>query len=73
MPRFSKYNDAVRYDLRWKNQAFTQKALNDLCDKIAQTSGYKMIVCGYSRRHLETRSSNSGKDTITRRMGGLIK
>ena len=30
MPRFSKYNDAVRYDLRWKSQTFTQKAFNDL-------------------------------------------
>lgn len=44
MPRFSKYNDAVRYDLRWKSQICTQKALNDLCDKIAQTSGYRMVV-----------------------------
>ena len=44
MPRFSKYNDAVRYDLRWKSQTFTQKTLNDLCDKIAQTSGYRMVV-----------------------------
>lgn len=40
MPRFSKYNDAVRYDLKW----FTPEALNDLCDKIAQTSGYRMVV-----------------------------
>ena len=44
MPRFSKHNDAVRYDMRWKGQLFTANALNDLCDKISQTSGYKMIV-----------------------------
>ena len=44
MPRFSRYNDAVRYDLRWKSQIFTQEALNDLCDKIAKTSGYRMVV-----------------------------
>ena len=54
MPRFSKYNDAVRYDLRWKSQIFTQEALNDLCDKIAKTSGYRMVV--YDT--LEKRSSN---------------
>lgn len=44
MPRFSKHNDAVRYDVRWKSQLFTANALNDLCDKISQTSGYKKIV-----------------------------
>ena len=44
MPRFSKHNDAVRYDVRWKSQWFTANALNDLCDKISQTSGYRMIV-----------------------------
>ena len=45
MPRFSKHNDAVRYDsVRWKGQLFTANALNDLCDKISQTSGYRMIV-----------------------------
>lgn len=44
MPRFSKHNDAVRYDLRWKSQTFTREALNDLCDKIAQTGGYRMVV-----------------------------
>lgn len=44
MPRFSKHNDAVRYDVRWKNQWFTANALNDLCDKISQTSGYRMVV-----------------------------
>lgn len=44
MPRFSKHNDAVRYDLRMKYASFTKEALNDLCDKIAKTSGYRMVV-----------------------------
>lgn len=42
MPRFAKHNDAVRYDCRW--QPFTQKTFSELCDKISQMSGYKMIV-----------------------------
>ena len=44
MPRFSKHNDAVRYDVRWKFNSYTAKDLNDLCDAIAATSGYRMIV-----------------------------
>lgn len=44
MPHFSKYNDAMRYDVQRKNQWFTANALNDLCDKISQASSYRMIV-----------------------------
>lgn len=42
MPRYSRHNDAVRYDLRWK--PFSKEDFNELCDKIANSSGYKMIV-----------------------------
>ena len=44
MPRFSKHNDAVRYDPKWKLNAYTVKDLNDLRDKLIKTSGYRMIV-----------------------------
>ena len=44
MPRFSKHNDAVRYDIRMKYTSFTKETLNNLCDKLIKTSGYRMIV-----------------------------
>ena len=43
MPRFSKHNDAVRYDKR-KWQTYTAKQFNDLYNAVKASSGYRMIV-----------------------------
>lgn len=39
MPRFSKHNDAVGYNPKWK-----LKDSNNLCDAIKATSGYRMMI-----------------------------
>ncbi len=44
MPRFSKYNDAVRYDQRLKSQTYVAKEFNNLIDAIKATTGYRMIT-----------------------------
>ena len=44
MPRFSKHNDAVRYDTRLKFQTYTAQQFNDLVDAIKASSGYKMVT-----------------------------